>query len=73
VNPRGALQLASTLAAHRQDALLYRRLATLVETVPLTESLEELRFDGVPRAPFEAWCDLLGVTTMRAAPQRWRV
>src|SRR3569623_272388 len=72
VKPRGALQLASTLAAHRQDALLYRKLATLVETVPLTESLDDLRFQGVPRPEFEAWCDLLGLTTMRAAPQRWR-
>lgn len=72
VKPRGALQLASTLAAHRQDAMLYRTLATLVETVPLSESLDELRFQGVPRPAFEAWCDLLGVTTMRAAPQRWR-
>jgi len=40
--------------------------------VPLHESLDDLRFQGVPRPAFEAWCDLLGVTTMRTAPQRWR-
>ena len=72
VLPRGAPQLAATLAAHREDALLYRTLATLVETAPCAESLEEVRFQGVPRAEFEAWCDALGVQTMRAAPRRWR-
>ena len=72
VLPRGAPQLAATLAAHRKEALLYRQLATLVETAPCAESLDEVRFTGVPRAEFEAWCDLLGVQTMRAAPRRWR-
>jgi 5'-3' exonuclease len=71
VQPRGALRLAATLAAEREDALLYRRLATLVETVPLSESLEDLRFRGVPRARFEAWCDELGVTTLRTVPKLW--
>ena len=33
VKPRGALQLAATLAAHRAEALLYRKLATLVQDV----------------------------------------
>lgn len=72
VKPRGALQLASTLATHRQEAYLYRKLATLVDTVPLQETIDDLRFRGVPRRPFEAWCDTLGVTTMKNAPRRWR-
>lgn len=72
VKPRGALQLAATLAAGRTDALLFRTLATLIETVPLAESLDDLRFDGVPRRQFEAWCEALGVTTLRSAPKRWR-
>ena len=38
---------AATLAERREEALLYRRLATLVETAPVSESLEELRFRGV--------------------------
>jgi 5'-3' exonuclease len=71
VKPRGALQLAATLAAQRQEALFYRRLATLVDTVPLAESLDELRFRGVPRARFEAWCDAVGTTTLRTAPRHW--
>jgi 5'-3' exonuclease len=71
VKPRGALQLAATLAERRDDALLYRRLATLVDDVPLAESLDELRFRGVPRARFEAWCDAVGARTLRTAPRRW--
>jgi len=72
VKPRGALQLAATLAEHRAEALLYRTLATLVEDVPLPESLDDLRFRGVPRTVFEGWCDTLGVTTLKSAPKRWQ-
>jgi 5'-3' exonuclease len=74
VKPRGALQLAATLAARRAEALAYRTLATLVDDVPLpgTTSLDDLRFQGVPRARYEGWCDSVGVTTMRTAPRRWR-
>jgi 5'-3' exonuclease len=72
VRPRGAVNLATTLAAHREEALLYRRLATLVDDVPLRESLDDLRFEGVPRAQFEAWCDKIGATTLKSAPKRWR-
>jgi len=71
VKPRGALRLASTLALGREDAKFYRKLATLVDTVPLSESLEDLRFRGVPRARFEAWCEKLGVATLRTAPKRF--
>lgn len=72
VKPRGALQLAATLAAEREQALLYRRLATLVEDVPLAETLEDLRFHGVPRAAFESWCDAVGANTVRTMPRTWR-
>ena len=71
VKPRGALQLAATLAARREEALFYRTLATLIETVPLAESLDDLRFRGVPRARFEAWCDAVGANTLRTTPKRW--
>ncbi|HKQ70729.1 MAG TPA: 5'-3' exonuclease H3TH domain-containing protein [Polyangiaceae bacterium] len=72
VKPRGALALASTLAEHRSDALLYRKLATLVDTAPLPHSLEDLRWLGVPRERFEAWCDELAVGTLRTSPKRYR-
>jgi 5'-3' exonuclease len=71
VRPRRAEELAATLAARRPEALLYRRLATLVDDVPLSESLEDLRFRGVPRATFAAWCDRVGSDSLRGAPRRW--
>ena len=71
VKPRGAIALATTLAAGRNDALLYRKLATLVDTVPLAESLDDLRFHGVPRARFEPWCRELGADTIATMPKVW--
>jgi len=72
---RGAAALARTLAAHRGEALLYRRLATLVTTAPLAETLADLRWAGVPAARFEAWCAELGASrlldSLRARPARW--
>lgn len=72
VRPRGAAQLAATLIEHRDDALLYRKLATLIDTVPLTESLDDLKFSGVPRERFERWCDELGVQRLKTVPKRWQ-
>ncbi|MFZ5471646.1 MAG: 5'-3' exonuclease [Myxococcota bacterium] len=71
VKVRGAERLAATLAERRADAMLYRTLATLRRDVPLAEDLEALRFRGVPKERFFAWCDKLGVNTLRARPTRW--
>lgn len=71
VKIRGASELAARLAAARDDALLYRKLATLVTDVPLRESLEDLRWRGVPRGPFEKFCDRMNLSTIKARPQRW--
>jgi 5'-3' exonuclease len=64
-------RLAGTLAAQMQDALLYRKLATLITDVPLPESLEDLRWPGIPREPFEAWCESIGAGTVRHAGERF--
>ncbi|WP_342378023.1 flap endonuclease [Myxococcus stipitatus] len=73
VRPRGADKLAATLRAHREDALLYRRLATLVTDAPLpgTRTLEDVAWRGVPRSVFEPFCDTLGVNTLKRRPKRW--
>jgi 5'-3' exonuclease len=72
VDIRGAAKIAATLRVQRDQALLYRTLATLVEDVPLPEKdPDDLRFRGVPRAPFLGWCDRLGVTTLKTRPTRW--
>jgi 5'-3' exonuclease len=72
---RGAAQLARELHAGREAAVLYRRLATLVSDVPLRESLEDLRWRGIPRRSFEAWCVELDASSLVPAAEargaRW--
>jgi 5'-3' exonuclease len=68
---RGADRLAQTLAAAQPEVLLYRKLATLVTDVPLPQPLEDLRWQGVPKARFEAWCDSLGLTDLKSRPSLW--
>ena len=46
VEVRGAAALAAAFAAQRDEAFLYRRLATLRTDVPLVESLADLRWRG---------------------------
>ncbi|HVU51203.1 MAG TPA: 5'-3' exonuclease H3TH domain-containing protein [Polyangia bacterium] len=72
VKPRGAAQLVATLAARLEEALLFRKLATLDEAAPVATSLEEVRFRGVPRPDFEAWCRAVGSRTLATVPRRWR-
>lgn|SRR5215469_6716440 len=72
VNLRGATQLAATLVDRRDQAILFRRLATLVDHVPIAESLDDLRFAGVPRDSFRRWCDELGIERLKSVPKRWR-
>lgn len=68
---RGAGVLAQTLAAQKKEALLYKKLATLVEDVPLEGDFESLRWHGVPREKFTAWCDAMGLSSMKDRPKRW--
>lgn len=71
VTVRGSGRLAATLADNREEVSLYRRLATLMTDVALEADLEELAWTGVPREPFLAWCDALGVDSLRDRPRRW--
>ena len=72
VELRGAERLAATLVEHRDEALLYRKLATLIDDVPLAESLEDLEFRGVPRVEYQRWCDELGAGHLRTMPRQWQ-
>jgi 5'-3' exonuclease len=69
VRVTGAPRLAATLAAHREDALLYKRLATLVRDVPLAESLDDLEYRGALHGPYEELCKKLEITP-RSIPLR---
>ena len=69
---RGADRLARTLTEGREAALLYRKLATLIEDVPLAEKLEDLRWSGVPVEPFAGWCERVKKGDLRQRPLRWK-
>ncbi len=55
VRPRGAARLASSLARGREDALLFRTLATLVRDVGGLGDVDDLEWQG-PREAFEEVC-----------------
>jgi 5'-3' exonuclease len=69
---RGAARLAETLRFRRDDALLYRKLATLVRDVPLRETLGELAWKGVDPVRFPAWCDAVGARGLRRRVEDYR-
>ena len=56
---RGAERLAATLAERRDEALLYKRLATLREDAPIAESLADLAWRG-PRPELRELCARIG-------------
>jgi 5'-3' exonuclease len=69
---RGAGPLSRELESARERVALYRRLATLVQDVPLPDSLDDLRWRGIPRDRFERWCADLGARALlEARTARW--
>lgn len=68
---RGADKLVTTLRAGIGDALLYRFLATLRRDVPLTETLADLEWAGVPRDPFDEFCELHGFESLADRVPHW--
>ncbi len=57
---RGAAALAASLEAHREEARLFRTLATLRADVPLAEGLDELRWRGPDAAALAVTAEALG-------------
>ena len=72
VQVRGATALASSLADRRDEAVLYKELATLRVDVPLKEDLNDLRWRGVPREEFGRLCDDLGFPALKGQVHLWR-
>lgn len=68
---RGAERLAATLAARRDEALLYRRLATLREDAPLAEDLDDLAWRGA-RPELRELCARIGFEGFPERVHRWR-
>lgn len=71
VSVRGSERLNKNLWTSWEDALLYRRLATLRRDVPLAEELDDLKWKGVCRGKFLDLCKELGVSGLEKSVCRW--
>jgi 5'-3' exonuclease len=69
---RGAAALAASLREHRDQAYLYRRLATLRTDVPLSETLDDLRWQGARRTALTELCRELGIEDFLERVPLWR-
>jgi 5'-3' exonuclease len=71
-----AMTLAATLRDHLDEALLYRdlaRLRTADDGVTIRQTNpDQLRWDGVPRVEWEAFCEEWGLERLATRPHRWR-
>lgn len=66
-----AASLAQSLSSHREEALLYRELATLRDDVPMLEKLSDLKWKGShPR--LKELCLTLGDEKIPARVPRWQ-
>jgi 5'-3' exonuclease len=66
-----AARLAENLSTHRGEAMLYRKLATLREDVPLKEKLSDLEWKGA-RPELKEFCQTLGEKNLPERISRWR-
>jgi 5'-3' exonuclease len=69
---RGAAALAKSLREHREEAALYRRLATLRTDVPLAEGIEDLQWRGALRSELTDLCREIGDQRFIERVHRWR-
>jgi len=70
---RNASALARTLVQRRDEAILYRRLATLNRDADIGQvrSVDDVKWHGVRRDRFVALCEELGFETVRERVHRW--
>ena len=67
-----AIAWPRSLRERREEAALYRRLATLRTDVPLAEGLADLEWRGARRRDLEALCREIGYGELLARVPRWR-
>jgi 5'-3' exonuclease len=72
VKVRGAPALAANLRERRDDAMLYKKLATLRTDVPLEQSLDDMEWRGARRADLEALCAELGESDVLDRISLWQ-
>ena len=71
VSVRGAAALQGILLREYDNALLYRRLATLRRDVPVEAVPGVIRWQGPHRAEYESLCRELGSERLAALPHQW--
>jgi 5'-3' exonuclease len=71
ISPGRAKRLAESLEGRREEALLYRQLATLRQDVPLEEKLDDLEWQGAHERLKELCADL-GEEKIPERISRWR-
>jgi 5'-3' exonuclease len=72
VSVRGAATLAAALRERPEEALLYRELALLRLDAPIPQrTVDELRWRGVPRAPFAELVERLAAPALPGRVPRW--
>lgn len=69
---RGAKTMATNLSQRREDATLYKTLATLRTDVPIAETLDQLEWRGARATPYRSLCAELGFMRLADAPAKWR-
>lgn len=69
VSVRGAARLAATLAERREQAVLFRTLATLRLDAPIHARVDALSWTG-PRPDFAAWSERLGTPSLHERASR---
>jgi 5'-3' exonuclease len=70
LTPGRALRLAENLKAHKEEAILFRRLATLRLDVPIKEKLGDLEWRGA-RQELKGICQEMGAKTLPERIPRW--
>ena len=71
ITPGRAARLAENLAQRREEAVLYRKLATLRDDVPLRERLSDLKWQGAYDR-LKRLCHKLGDERISERISRWR-
>ena len=71
ITPGRGVSLAENLKQHREEALLYRKLATLREDVPMKEKLSDLKWQGAYEE-LKKICHQLGDERIPERIPRWR-
>jgi 5'-3' exonuclease len=71
VKVRGGDKLARTLASRMNDALLFKKLATLRTDVPLQERFDDLEWRGA-KPELKSFCESLGMPDLVKRVTRWQ-